>query len=261
MPNLSKYRKLSVTAMIVMAVSWLFGLGALWNSILTTEAKHEGWIIVFMLLVLIIGLLLFYISYITTDIAASEKMRKEAFESGKAEIIQEIERKSKEESTQKAGMDDLQAAVDAILSGLQGARAQHGLCNKVLGNLAREMGFVQGIIYVKNKNEEMFNPSGEYALTDRKPQPFKAGETLPGQVAESKSLMVINDIPENYFVVSSGLGSSQPRCLILSPVLLNNETIAVLELASFKKPDERTHEILNKVSSELGPKLKKFISA
>ncbi len=73
--------------------------------------------------------------------------------------------------------------------------------------------------------------------------------------------MVIYDIPENYFIVSSGLGSSQPRYLILAPVVFNDEPIAVLELAAFKKPDESTTRILDKVLSEVGQKLNKFITA
>jgi hypothetical protein len=210
---------------------------------------------------LIIGMFLFYIAYKTTDIAALEKIRKEAFESGKTGVIQEIEKNRQEESGQKAGTEDVQAVVDAILSGMQGIRTENGLCNKVLGNLAREMGFVQGIIYVKSKNEAQYNPAGEYALTDRKPQPFKAGETLPGQAAESKSLIVLYDIPEDYFMVSSGLGSSKPRYLLLCPVVTHNETIAVLELAAFKKPDEKTSDILNKVTADLGIRLNKFVVA
>jgi two-component system chemotaxis sensor kinase CheA len=72
--------------------------------------------------------------------------------------------------------------------------------------------------------------------------------------------MILYDVPENYFIISSGLGSSQPRYLLIAPVLLNNETIAVLELAAFKKPDENTSRILEKVLSEVGHKLNKFIT-
>jgi GAF domain-containing protein len=148
-----------------------------------------------------------------------------------------------------------------ILSGIQSTRTASGFCNKVLGNLAKQMGFVQGILYMKQANGELFDATGEYALTDRKPPSFKIGENLPGQVAESKSMMIIYDIPENYFRISSGLGSSKPRFLLLAPVLFQEECVAVLELAAFKKPDETTGRVLDKLSSELGTRLNKFAVA
>jgi two-component system chemotaxis sensor kinase CheA len=74
-------------------------------------------------------------------------------------------------------------------------------------------------------------------------------------------MMILYDIPEQYFIVSSGLGTSQPRFLLIVPVLFNEESVAVLELAAFRKPDDLTGKILNKVSSELGIRLNKFAVA
>jgi len=261
MTNLNKYRKLSIVAITALVISLLLSFAALWNSLLTSEVKHEGWVIVFILLLFAIGIFLFFIAYKISDVVKLEKIKKEAYESGKTEILEEIEKRKKvEKSDQKFESEDIDKVAETILSGMQGIRTESVYCNKVLGNLAREMGFVQGILYVKDKKEGQFNPIGEYALTDRKPQPFRIGEGLPGQVAENKSMMTLYDIPEQYFIISSGLGSSQPRFILLVPVLFSEESVAVLELAAFKKPDEMTGKILNKVSSELGHKLNKFIT-
>jgi hypothetical protein len=262
MTNLSKYRKLSIVALIAMVIALLLSFAALWNSLLTSEVKHEGWVIAFILLLFLVGLPVFFIAYRISDVVKFEKIKKESYELGKTEILQEIEKRKQVENTDhKDDAEEIDSVVNAILSGMQGVRTETGFCNKLLGNLAREMGFVQGIIYVKDKKEALYNPVGEYALTDRKPQSFRIGENLPGQTAENKTMMILYDIPEQYFIVSSGLGSSQPRFLLLVPVLFNEESVAVLELAAFKKPDEMTGKILNKVSSELGAKLNKFISA
>jgi hypothetical protein len=261
MTNLNKYRKLSIVAITALIIGLLLSFAALWNSLLTSEVKHEGWVIVFILLLFAIGIFLFFIAYKISDAANLERIKKVAYESGKTEILQEIEkRKQLENSAQKIESEDIDKIADTILSGMKGTRTEAGFCNKVLVNLAREMEFVQGILYVKDKKEGVYNPIGEYALTDRKPQPFRIGEGLPGQVAENKSMMILYDIPEQYFIISSGLGSSLPRFLLLVPVLFSEESIAVLELAAFKKPDEMTCKVLNKVSSELGHKLNKFIT-
>ena len=42
-----------------------------------------------------------------------------------------------------------QKIIDAILTGIQAVRSENGLCNKILANLAKQLGFVQGIMYIK----------------------------------------------------------------------------------------------------------------
>lgn len=263
MSKLNKYRKLSITALVTLVVLLLLFFAALWNSLLAAEVKHEGWVIAFSLLTFAVGVFLFVIAFKTTDAKELENIRTLAYESGKIEILHEIEKRNKQErDDQKIEEEkDIDIVVEDVLSGMQGIRSESGFCNKVLANLARQLGFVQGIMYIKEKKGDLFNPTGEYALTDRKPQPFKIGENLAGQAAENKTMMILYDIPENYFLVSSGLGNSQPRFLLLVPVLLNETSVAVLELAAFKKPDELTGKILNKVSSELGIRFNKYFAA
>jgi hypothetical protein len=96
-------------------------------------------------------------------------------------------------------------------------------------------------------------PEGEYALTGQKPGAFRRGEGLAGQVAESMTPMVLYDIPEQYFSVESALGSSKPCFLLLTPLIFEGECYAVIELAAFKKPDDLTGKIMQKLSVELGP--------
>jgi len=262
MINLSKYRKLSYLGMIGLAVSLLLSFAALWNSLLSGNVKHEGWVVFFFLISFLIAVFLFILAYNLSDSKALENFRMVAFEAGKNEIIQDIEKRNQAEKKDlRTDEKDIEKIIAGILSGIQGTRTITGLCNKILSNLSKHMDFVQGIMYVKESKGELFNVTGEYALTDRKPQPFKSGENLTGQVAVSKSPMVVLDVPEDYFTVSSGLGSSKPRFLLLVPVFFKEECIAVLELAAFKKPDDITVKILNKVTSELGIRLNKFVVA
>lgn len=261
MTTFSKYRQLSVIAAIGLVLICLFTFAALWNSLLTSEVKHEGWVVAGMLLMLIVGLFLFYVAFILSDERLLKQAQKEAYESGKEEVLQEIEKQKKAEFEKKTAIEDLHHIIENILAGVQATRSLNGFCNKILANLAREMEFLQGIVYVKDLREGLFKPAGEYAITDRKPQPFKAGDTLPGEVAADKTMMILYDIPENYCTVSSGLGTAQPSYLLLVPVVSNGESIAVLELAAFKKPDESTGKVLQLVSNELVNKLTKFITA
>jgi len=257
-----KYRKFSVVSLIVLVVGLLLTFAALWNSLRNSNVQKEGWVVFFVLILFATGVFLFFIAFSSADETELEKMKKLAFEAGKKEILQEIEIKKQEETSEdKDEAEAVNHTVTSVLTGMQGIRTLNSFCNKVLSNLGKEMGIVQGILYVKNAKDSLFIPTGEYALTDRKPDSFKPGEGLAGQVAESKTSMILYDVPENYFSVSSGLGNSQPRFLLIVPILNNEESIGVIELAAFKKPDVLTGKILDKLSSELGPRIHKFAVA
>ncbi len=68
--------------------------------------------------------------------------------------MQEMEKKKQAETEQNVIAEDTQKIAESVLSGLQNLRSANSLYNKLLGNLAREIGFVQGVMYVKNKKED-----------------------------------------------------------------------------------------------------------
>lgn len=61
---------------------------------------------------------------------------------------------------------------------------------------------------------------------------FSYGEGLAGQCALEKESRVITDVPENYSLISTGLGEAKPRSILIAPVIYEEEVLAVLELAS-----------------------------
>jgi hypothetical protein len=249
----SKYRQFSIMIIIIMVISFVLSFASLWNSVITGKIKYTGWNIAFTLLLFISGMLLFYFAYLFTDEKKSEEERKNAYEAGKAEILNELEKRNQTENeVSQADDEDIEKTVSRILTGIKSGRnLKTG--NKILANLAKHLGFVQGILYVMEESGELYKPEGEYALTGQTPASFRKGEGLAGQVAESKSPMVLYDIPEQYFTVESALGSSKPRFLLITPLIFEGECYGVIELAAFKKPDDLTGKIMQKLSAELGP--------
>ncbi len=120
---------------------------------------------------------------------------------------------------------------------------------KILANIAKVSELVQGVFYIKDKESGTFNVKGRYAFySNQIPASFIEGETLPGQVAKDKKIMNIKDIPENYCIVVSGLGSSSPRNILILPILEKGETIGIIELATFKPYNSNFEKLFEKLS-------------
>jgi len=112
---------------------------------------------------------------------------------------------------------------------------------RILRNMSKHFEIVQGIFFLKNQKTKQFESISTFAYTsDRKPSSFKIGEGISGQVAKNKTLMHLTSIPEGYLKIQSGLGKSSPTNLLIIPLLLNKETIGIIELASFKVFDKET---------------------
>ncbi len=75
-----------------------------------------------------------------------------------------------------------------------------------------------------------------YAYDRRKFMQMKLewGEGLPGTCAQEKERIFLTDVPENYFEISSGTGTSVPNCLLLLPLKINNKVYGVIELATVR---------------------------
>ena len=132
-------------------------------------------------------------------------------------------------------------------------------CDKVLSNIAKELDIVQGLFYIREKGSDDFSINGKYAyFGEKEPANFEIGITLPGQVAKNKKTLNLTHIPNNYLTILSGLGNSSPNNIIILPLIFENETIGIIELASFKVFDKITEKILNYLSDLFGKDLSKF---
>jgi len=260
--NVLKYRRLVFVAFLVVVLAAFLSLAALWNSLLNvSDVRNEGWIIVFIFIHFIASGILFYLSFKLSDNEALQTYINNIVETEKEKITKKFQEKEKhifEETLKEA---DISEKMKQLMTGLQSAKSVDAFANKLLINLSKHIEIVRGVFYMREKGKNLFACKGEYALTGNTPPPFKIGEGLTGQVAKNQKISTIEDIPENYFKAESGLGSSLPKHLIIFPVIYNEETLAVIELATFKKINPVQLKILNSLTTELGERLNKFVTA
>lgn len=175
---------------------------------------------------------------------------------------EETEQKDKAEETSKEADKDVSVdykeVIGKIIPPKQPSVELFG--EKLLTNIAQELKIVQGIFSVKNISESIFSSIGFYAyFSNEKPKDFKVGETLPGQVAKNKITMQLSNIPDGYINVVSGLGEGMPNHLLIIPILKDEETIGIMEIASFKKLDTGTVDLIENIAGKISGTLYSYI--
>ncbi|HTH55729.1 MAG TPA: GAF domain-containing protein [Cyclobacteriaceae bacterium] len=122
-----------------------------------------------------------------------------------------------------------------------------------LNELCNQLRAGQGALYTTNKKgeEKMLDLACGYALVLQEgEQPsFFWGEGLIGQVAASGKTEYLDELPEGYAArIESGLGSALPKFLYVFPIKKENETVGVIEVATFTGLSES----LRKQAAEAG---------
>jgi len=115
------------------------------------------------------------------------------------------------------------------------------LTDTYIKELVKYLNVIQGGIYlIDDNNKDQLNLISAFAY-DRKKflnKTYKMGEGLVGTCAIEKKILIIDNVPESYIKITSGLGDTPPRHLFIIPMLHNDELIGVIELASLHKLKE-----------------------
>lgn len=133
------------------------------------------------------------------------------------------------------------------------AENTENLSNELVREVVKYTNSNQGSLFLLEKEgtgEAYLKLTACYAY-DRKKYIHKRieiGESLVGQCFVEKDVIMMTNVPQNYVHITSGLGQANPSCIILIPLISNEEATGVLELASFEKYNSAHLEFLKKAS-------------
>lgn len=107
----------------------------------------------------------------------------------------------------------------------------------VLTAICKKIEAGQGAIYLVKDSKEVrvaeLYTSYAFHISETQTLSFAFGEGLIGQVAVEGNTLIIDDVPENYIKIVSGLGNASPKHLLITPLTTGKKIIGVVELASF----------------------------
>ena len=130
------------------------------------------------------------------------------------------------------------------------------LSNVIIADLTKYIGANQSALFLISKGEDntdFLEMKACYAYNRKKflQKRIDLGEGLVGQCLIEKQTVYITDVPESYVKITSGLGDSAPRCIVLIPLITNETIQGVLEIASFEVLGEYIVAFLEKVCESL----------
>ncbi len=101
--------------------------------------------------------------------------------------------------------------------------------------------------------------SGSYAFDREKYvyRSFQFGEGLVGRSALEKEVIYITDLPADYVKIRSGLGEDVPSSVLLIPIMLDNNVLGVIEMASLGEIPGHQIEFIRQLGNALATTLAK----
>jgi PAS domain S-box-containing protein len=127
------------------------------------------------------------------------------------------------------------------------------LGDDVIKFIIDKIGAVQGAFYVVNDEvtPHLIEIRSSFAYNRKKylKAKFKFAEGLVGQAAAEKDTVLRTEIPSDYVTLTSGiLGDQKPTCIMIVPLITNEEVYGVLEFAGFRKFDPSQVKFVQELS-------------
>lgn len=175
-----------------------------------------------------------------------------------------LEKAAKEEKIRKEE-DQKQAWIERSVAKFgQELRSDTGdaktLYNNIIRLLVNDLGANQGALYLLNDSEEdnkYFELVACIAWDRIKMMQsrFLVEEGLLGACYFEKAPIELTEIPDDYINITSGLGTSKPKMLMLVPLIHNEVVIGIIEVASFDVFEEHKKIYLERIAETFAASL------
>ena len=178
------------------------------------------------------------------------------------ERVKEEEEKRKQEQAIRSWISEGLAKIGNIVR--QDYKNIDELANNSLSNLVKYIDATTGALFMINEDDpdnlfmELIVTFAYERDIAQNHKIFNLEEGLIGRVSKSKEILIVEDIPESYLTVKSGLGSAPPKYLILVPILQQNKLLGIIEISNFRKFKDYEIEFLQNISQSFANSISSY---
>ncbi|MFJ8957746.1 HAMP domain-containing protein [Lentzea sp. NPDC102401] len=95
---------------------------------------------------------------------------------------------------------------------------------------------------------------------DARPTRFRFGQSLVGQAARSRRTIAVDTMPDDYIAITSGLGRTAPVNLVVLPIVVEDQVLGVIELASVHHFTDIHRDFLEQLMETIGVNVNTIIA-
>jgi len=108
-----------------------------------------------------------------------------------------------------------------------------------------------GVFYLIDDNSQL-NLVASVGINTTSQPSFAPGEGIVGAASQKKEMTLIEQVPQDYWKVSSGLGAVTGKGeLLFMPLYVGNELKGLLELGSFKAFEDRQIQLIKSIANNI----------
>lgn len=240
-----KTKILPAILFLLTAVAGISMFISLWNSFIS--GKGFVYISFVFLVLFLIGMFLLYLNFLRLISLLNKREHQSS-------PIEEKNSKSFENSENDSFINR-PSNINLLKSAFSKPDAKQ-IGEKILQNLSKDFGILQGVFFIFNADKDSFVPAASFALEiDKPPVEFASGEGITGQAVLDNKIVVLANLPDSYSPVISGLGRGKAKFLYIVPLVNEKKSLGVIEFTVFKEIDDSQFSALNQLMRDGGSKL------
>ncbi|MBL0740872.1 GAF domain-containing protein [Chryseolinea lacunae] len=150
-------------------------------------------------------------------------------------------------------------SLETVTASLTHAKGEKEILQAGLQAICKQLDAGQGAVYriVEEDGKRFAELKTGYALSlaESTVIRFEFGEGLIGQAAANGTTLYVDDVPEGYIKIVSGLGSASPKFLLIQALKKTGQVVGILEIASFNSISEDQRKFVEEAATLIADKI------
>jgi hypothetical protein len=179
----------------------------------------------------------------------------------KNEVIVFRDKHLTENASGKDSAESTQSTIslDSLKENIRQAKDEKDILQSGLHAVCKQLEAGQGAVYILQESDgkRTLEFKSGYALSigENTVISYALGEGLIGQTGASGRTLYIDDVPEGYVKIISGLGSASPRYLLITALKKQDRVCGVIEIASFTPLSESQRKFVEESAQLIADKI------